>query len=253
LRIAYPRCVLAAVVAAGCLIPSTASAQTIPAAAWDLKLGFSYLATSGNSRTSSSSADMNFNRAWRAWSVEGSAAGITASKRQRRTAESYNTQARAKRRLRKRIQITLGLRWERNRFAGLDGRQTADVSVLWEIRDTPSWKLRALGGLSLGREEPRGDRPPSDSIGGLLQLSGDARLSGTTSCDGQVTFFPDFEDFADYCLQGHLGLQAALSPHLGLRLGYDLKFDNAPVPGFGTTDTSTTASLVLQLGRKAAP
>jgi len=251
LRIADPRCLFAAALAAGCLLPHLARAQAIPAGAWDLKLGFSYLATSGNSKTSSSSADLAFNRAWRAWSVEGSANGVTATKRQRRTAESYNAQARAKRRLRKRLQITLGLRWERNRFAGLAGRQTADLSVLWEIRDTPGWKLRALGGLSLGREEPRGNRPPSDSFGGLLQLSGDARLSGTTTCDGQVTFFPDFEDFADYRLQGHLGLQAALSPHLGLRLGYDLKFDHDPVPGFGTTDASTTASLVVQLGRKA--
>jgi putative salt-induced outer membrane protein YdiY len=251
MRIAVPRCLFAAVLAAGCLLPATARCQTIPAAAWDLKLGFSYLATSGNTRTSSASTDVAFNRAWRSWSFEGSAAGVSATKRQRRTAENYNALARAKRRLRKRFQITFGLRWERNRFAGLDGRQTADVSVLWEIRDTPGWKLRLLGGLSLGREDPRGDRPVADSFGGLLQFSGDARLSETASWDGQVTFFPDFEDVNDYRLHGHLGLQAALSRHLGLRLGYDLKFDHRPVPGFGATDTSTTAALVLQLGRKA--
>jgi putative salt-induced outer membrane protein YdiY len=218
---------------------------------WDLKLGFSYLATSGNTETSSSSVDAAFNRSWQTWSVEGNAAGVSAAKRHRRTAENYNAQVRAKRKLRKRLQITLGLRWERNRFAGLDVRQSADVGVLWEIRETPGWKLRALGGLTLGREDPRGDRPIVDSLGGLLQLSGDARVSDTASWDGQVTFFPDFADLDDYRVHGHIGLQAALSRHLGLRLGYDLKFDNRPVAGFGTTDTATTASLVLQLGRKA--
>jgi len=250
LRIADPRFLLACALAAGCLAPSPGRAQAIPAALWDVKLGLSYLATSGNTETSSSSVDASFNRTWRAWSVEGSASAVSAAKRHRRTTETYNGQARAKRRLHKRLQLTLGLRWERNRFAGLDGRQTADVSMLWEVRESPGRNLRVLGGLSLGREDPRGDRPRSDSFGGLLQVSGDARLSETASWDGQVTLFPDFGDLDDYRLHGHVGLQAALSRHLGLRLGYDLKFDHQPVPGFGTTDASTTAALVVQLGRK---
>jgi putative salt-induced outer membrane protein YdiY len=250
LRIADPRFLFIAALAAGCLVSPAAGAQAVPAPAWDLKLGFSYLATSGNTKVSSSSFDAAFHRAWRAWSVEGSAAGVSSTKRHRRTAENYNAQARAKRRLLQRLQITLGLRWERNRFAGIDGRQTADVSALWEIRDTPGWKLRALAGLSLGREEPRGDRPPADSFGGLLQVSSDARLSATASWDGQVTLLPDFTDLEDYRLEGHLGVQAALNRHLGLRLGYDLKFDHEPVAGFGATDTATTAALVLQLGAK---
>jgi len=253
LRIAGPRFLLAAAsLAAGCVVLCRPlEAQTAPPAVWNLKLGLSYLATSGNAETSSSGFDASFNRGGPAWSVEGSAAGVSATRRNRRTAESYSAQARAKRRLRKRLQLTLGLRWERNRFAGLDGRQAADVSLLWEVRETPAWKLRALGGLSFSQEDrrdPRGPSPAADSFGGLLQLSGDARLSETASWDGQVTFFPNFDETGDYRFHGHLGLQAALSRHLGLRLGYDLKYDNRPVPGFGATDTSTTASLVLQLG-----
>ena len=254
MRIADPRFLLAASLAAGCLIlPRPLRAQAPPLPAWDMKLGFSYLATSGNTETSSSGCDAAFQRVGRSWSVEGNAAGVSATKRGRRTAESYNAQARAKRRMRKRLQLALGLRWERNRFAGLDGRQAADVSLLWEVRETPAWKLRALGGVSVSQEDQRGVRPAADSFGGLLQLSGDARLSPTASWDGQVTFFPNFDDSEDYRFHGHLGLQASLSRHLGLRLGYDLKFDNEPVPGFGTTDASTTASLVLQLGGKAPP
>jgi putative salt-induced outer membrane protein len=260
LRIAGPRFLLAAFLAAVCLAPSRPlAAQALPAPAWDMKMGFSYLATSGNTETSSTGFEAAFNRGWRSWSVEGSAAGVSATKKSRRTAESYNAQARAKRRMRKRLQLTLGLRWERNRFAGLDERRAADVSLLWEVRETPAWKLRALSGLSFNQEDPRDSRaarmkrPDADSFGGLLQLSGDARVSPTASWDGQLTYFPNFNDSNDYRLHGHVGLQAALSRHLALRLGYDLKFDNEPVPGFGATDTSTTAALVLQLGGKALP
>ena len=38
-----------------------------------------------------------------------------------------------------------------------------------------------------------------------------------------------------------------------VRLGYDFKLDNEPVPGFSATDTATTAALVLQLGTKTVP
>lgn len=252
MRIANPRFLFAAALAAGCLAPAAARAQTAPVPAWNLKLGLSHLATGGNTRTSSSSFDAAFHRAWRTWSVEGSAAALAATKRHRRTAENYNAQARARRKLRDRLHITLGLRWERNRFAGLDGRRTADVSALWQIRDTPGWKLRALAGLSLGREDPRGGGAAAGSFGGLLQVSSDARLSEAASWDGRVTFLPDFTDLGDYRVEGHLGVQAALNRHLGLRLGYDLKLDNEPVAGFGATDTATTASLVLQLGPRPA-
>lgn len=251
MRIANPRFLLAAVLAA-CYLLSARAAEAQPPAApsWHTRLGFSYLATTGNSETASAGLEAGFHRAWRTWTLEGSANGVSASKRHRRTAESYHAQARLRRRLRRLFHLTLGGRWERNRFAGLDSRQIADVSLLWQIRETPDWKLSALAGLSIGREDPRGDRPVQDSFGGLLQVHSDARISASASWDSQVTLFPNFNDANDYRLHGRLGLQAALNRHLGLRLGYDLKFDNEPVAGFGTTDTATTASLVLQLGQK---
>lgn len=252
MRTAESRFLLATLAAGFVVLAVPAAAQPAFTPKWDAKVGFSYLATSGNSETSSAGFDAAVNREGRAWALEANAAGVSATKRHRRTAENYNALARLKRRLRKRLQLTLGLHWERNRFAGLAGRETADVSVLWEIRETPTWRVRALGGLSLGREEPRGDRPIVDSVGGLLQVSSDAKISETASWDGQVTLFPNFEDLDDYRVHGHLGLQAALNRHLGLRLACDLKLDHQPVAGFKTTDTTTTASLVVQLGKRGS-
>ncbi len=250
MRFAAPSFVSVLALAAG-LAPAAAGEPPAPAPTWDAKLGFSYLATSGNTQTSSSGFEGAFNRAWRGWSVEGTATGVSATRKHKRTAESYNALARLKRRLKKRLLVTLGLRWERNRFAGVQSRRTVDLSALWEIRDTPVLKVRALGGLSFGIEEPVQDRQAVESFGGLLQLGGDFKLSDTATWDGQLTLFPNFNDSNDYRFQGHLGVQAALNRHLGLRLGYDLKYDHEPVRGFGTTDTATTAGLVVQLGRKA--
>lgn len=185
--------------------------------------------------------------------MEGTAAAVSATKRDKNTAESYNAQMRARRKAKKLRQWSAGLRAERNRFAGLDYRAGADVSLHWELHDKPNWKARLLTGLSLSREEPRGDRPATETFGGLLQLAGDGRLSETATWEGQVTFFPSFDDPDDYRVNSRLGLQAALNRHLGVRLGYDLKYDHEPVKGFDSADTTTTASLVLQLGRKVHP
>lgn len=235
------------------LLAAPAVAQEAPASQsppWDLKLGFSYTATGGNAETSSAGFDAGYGRAGKKWSFEGTANAVSAGKRGKRTAESFNLLGRLKRKLKKKLQLTAGLRGERNRFAGLDARALADVSLQWALVERARWKLNALTGLSLSREVPRGPRPASDAFGGLLQVSGDGKLSQTATWDGQVTLFPNFDDLEDSRVNGRLGLQAALNRHLGVRLGYDLKYDHEPVPGFGTTDTTTTASLVLQLGRK---
>jgi putative salt-induced outer membrane protein YdiY len=241
------------------LFAGAAGAQKAPVGpvpGWDLKTGFSYLATSGNSETRSSGFETAFNRAWKKWSLEGTANAASASKRNRKTAESYNGQVRAKRRLgrmlKRALQLTAGLRGERNRFAGVDARTGVDVSLLWPVVENPVWKLRVLSGLSFTREDPRGDRSARDSFGGLFQVAGDGRLSETATWEGQVTFFPDFADFEDYRVNGRLGVQAALNRHLGVRVGYDWKYDHEPVVGFDTTDATTNVSLILQLGRRAA-
>jgi putative salt-induced outer membrane protein YdiY len=37
-----------------------------------------------------------------------------------------------------------------------------------------------------------------------------------------------------------------MAAHLALKIGYLLRYSNAPVPGFKKTDSSTTASVVLR-------
>lgn len=237
--------------------PGVSEKRVVPL--WSLKLGFSYLATSGNAPQSTLGFDGSGSRTWSRWSIEGSGSALNARKRQRRAAESYSLLWRIKRKLHEKLQLTAGLRGERNRFAGVDFRSVGDLSLQWSIHESPEWKLRTLAGVSWTHEEPRSIRPtgsartarPSDdTLGGLLQVSGEGTVTPGTQWNGQLTLFPNFSDPDDLRAQMQLGLQAALNRHLGFRCAYDLKYDRDPVPGFETTDGTTTASLVLQLGEK---
>ena len=218
---------------------------------WDLKLGFSYLATAGNTDTSSSGINVDYRREQGLWSFESSASAALASRAKKNTAEAYNLQLRSQRKITDELRLSAGLRGERNRFAGIELRTITDASLAWALSDGPVWKVRTLGGLSWTREDRKGDRPVDSSIGGLLQLNGTGKLSPTAELDGQLIAYPDLEDSDDYRIDGRLSVQASLNRHLSIRFGYDLKYDNEPVPGFQRTDSTSTASLVVQLGRKA--
>ena len=246
-------------VLSGFALPGAAQPAPAPegAAAWKLKLGFSYLSTSGNTETSSAGFDAAFHRQRGAWALEGNAAALAATKRRRNTAESYNLHLRAKRRLgrklKRAVQLTAGVRGERNRFAGIDARSVLDVSVAVPLVEKPSAKITLLAGLSWSREEPRGPRAVQDSFGGLAQVGGEGKLTPTSTWNSEVTYFPSFAHSEDYRVNGKLALQAALNRHLALRLSCDVKYDHLPVKGFATTDTATTASLVVQLGTDGSP
>lgn len=235
------------------LIGTRAAAQQPPVPpkpVWDLKLGLSYLATTGNTGTSSAGIDANYRQVWGPWSLEGAAAAVQATRNDEETAENYHIQLRSQRKVADTLQLTAGLKGERNRFAGIDYRTILDTSLRWSLLDSPLLKVHTLSGLSWTREEPRGERPFDDSFGALVQINGLAKLSPTAEFNSQITTYPDLENTGDYRINGHLGIQAALNAHLALRLGYELRYDNEPVRGFERTDTTSTASLVVQLGRK---
>lgn len=227
-----------------------AAAEPAKPPAWDLKLGFSYLATTGNADTSSAGFDARYVQEWPGWGLEATAAAVRATRNEKETAEHFNSQVRGRRKLGDGTELTLGLRGERNRFAGIDARTLFDTSLLRPLVQTPEWRVQSLTGVSWTREDPLGDRPERENLGGLFQLQATGKLSPTAELTGQTTWFPDLEESDDYRLHGQVSLQAALNKHLGLRVGYDLKYDNEPVHGFNRMDTSTTASLVVQLGRK---
>lgn len=235
--------------------PSPAAPQPVPppkpAPTWDLKLGLSYLATAGNTDNSSTGLDASFHREWDVWSLEANAAAVRASRNEVETAENASSQVRGRRKIVDGLEATAGLRGETNRFAGVDLRTIADTSLSWSAVSTPTWRLRTLYGLSWTREEPRGERPVRTSLGGLLQLQNTVKISEGSELNGQVTAYPDMEDTEDYRINANVALQAELNRHLCLRLGYDIKYDNEPIRGFERTDTTSTAALVVQLGRAA--
>ena len=222
-----------------------------PEPAWRAKLAFSFLHQSGNQRARSGSFDGLYRYEHRGgkWALEGGGQAVVAEKGKRRSGERWSAQARFERRLGRRLKASAGLRRERDRFAGIEARQGSDTSIEWQAHDTERWKLGLLAGLSWAVEEPR-QGSDKKIWGALLQADATGRLSPAAQWQSQVTVFPSFENPNDVRVTGKFGVNAALTETMGLRLTCDIRYDREPVPGFATTDTTTTAALVARLGKK---
>src|SRR5258708_4637849 len=112
-----------------------------PPAPWELKLGASFVGTSGNSDTSSTGASLDGYRQWTVWRVEAAASAVLTNDSGKQTAEQYLAATRAKRALTDRISATSGIKLERDRLSGIDLRSLLDGGLAYVLVKRPEWQL----------------------------------------------------------------------------------------------------------------
>jgi len=215
---------------------------------WRLELGLSLVATSGNSDTSSGGLDLDYDQRWDDWGIHAEGKAVRATEQDTTTAERYSGRVRGRRRLSESLELTLGARGDRDRFAGIDLRTVVDGSLLWTITDGERWTTGALIGLSWTHEDTADGK--RKFAGGISELKAERRFSETSKLTGRAAFLPNFEESSDYRAEGRIALQASVTSRLALKLAYEVIYASRPPEGFENTDTSLNVSLVVRLGHK---
>ncbi|MEO8504648.1 MAG: DUF481 domain-containing protein [Acidobacteriota bacterium] len=228
-----------------------AAAET-PPPIWDLNLGLAYLATTGNSKTSSLGLDSAYVHNWRVWKLEAGALARRSDENGALTSERYSGTVRGTRALTSTLGLTAGLLGERDRFSGLDLRGVVDLGLRWTPINTDRYTVEGTPGLTYNHEEfVIAGLVNDDYLGGLLGARATAKLSPSSSAFAEAQYIPDFEHSRNYRMNGKLGAQANLTSLLALKAAYEVRYTNEPVPGFGKTDTAATVSLVFHAVRPA--
>jgi putative salt-induced outer membrane protein len=216
-----------------------------PPPLWDLQVGASFVGTSGNSDTASTGADFAAHRRGEVWKLESTATAVHTSDKGDTTAERYLAAIRADRTLTPIIGLSMGEKVEKDRFAGIDFRNIADVGLSWALVHHKTWTLDGVTGIAWNHES----RTVSDNVDdpvGLFQLLSRIPFGASGDTTQRVTFYPDFRNSSAYRTEFELTAQAAMNAHLALKIGYLLRYSNDPVPGFQKTDNTTTASVVFR-------
>jgi putative salt-induced outer membrane protein len=214
---------------------------------WAGSLGLAYLATSGNSDTSSFGLDFKLAREPDPWGVEVFASFERADQDGERTAERYFTGIRGQRELSQRWQLFTGLTGERDRFAGFDLEMVIEAGTTYKVLLGPVHDLSFDLGATwtdIDRMEPE----PSDSfIGAVLGLAYSWKISDNAAFTQGLMYYPNFDDSGDWRATSETGIEASISSRLAIRLSYGVRYRHEPIGERDSTDTTTKASLVFKM------
>ena len=244
-----------AFVVAGTLGAAFASGQTPPCPCppaippppplWSGEVGVSYLGTSGN--TSTSSFGGNFGLKWLPdpWALEAKFAFLRSESEHVVTAEAYDGSLTAARSLTKRLDVYGGSEYHRNVFAGIDYRINATAGVGYKVLDGPVTFLRPEVGFGYEKRKQVGIGTDSYPVGraGLKFLW---KFSAGGEFANETSFTDDLNETDNWVFRNKATVSAKLTNIFQLRLGWGIEYNNLPAPGFGKTDTVTSAAIVAK-------
>lgn len=224
------------------VVGTSAVAQT---PAWDFKLGFSYLGTTGNSKTSSTGLTAAYEHTWGDWKLGAMASALRATDSGVKSAERLLAGGRGEVLVWKELSLTSGLSWERDRFAGIEARSILDAGLKWTPQPQGDLAFTALAAATYTREEPVAAATDS-FLGALAKAEASYTLTKTAKATASAAFYPNFETTKAWRATSAAGLQASLSSQLALKLAYEYRYNNRPPARFRKADTATVISLVAQ-------
>ena len=191
---------------------------------WKGSLGLSWVATTGNTDTSSFGLDFGLDRKPDPWGL------------------SFVV----RRSLAKRWEVFGGLAWAKDPFAGFDSQTVASVGGTYIAIESQRHLLTFDLGLAYTWEARVPPAEDVDFIGGLFGVNWEWALSENSKLTEHLVFLPNFDNSDDWRLNSVTSLEAAVNSWLALRLGYEVRYRNQPIDNADSTDTTSTASVVFK-------
>jgi putative salt-induced outer membrane protein YdiY len=134
---------------------------------------------------------------------------------------------------------------------GIDLAANAFVGISHYWLRTPTYSLNTSLGYDYTHED-RVDPIPSDDIHAIsVGLIYKQQFKPYLGFSQSLLGLENAQDGHDFRLNSDTELKVTLTKHLGLVIGFHLRFDNEPVPTFKKLDTITDVSLAIAFGGDA--
>ena len=132
--------------------------------------------------------------------------------------------------------------YDRNTFAGIKRRFEEQAGLTWRAVGSPIDTLRFDAGFSVTQQRSTTDEEsdfPSGRAAGLYKHA----FSDRAYFEQRVEYLPNFKTPNDWRVNAESALVAPISTHIGLKVGYAIRYDNQPEPTFSTTDRLFVTSI----------
>ncbi len=205
----------------------------------------SAVVTNGNTKNQNTGLSIDATYRWTPWLMNLKSKYQSAVAKEVQTGESFEISGRGSRNLTDHDDIFLEHTYLKNRFAGVDNRNTTSLGVghFWIKSDTQT--LRNEIGLGYTSEE-RTDRNKLGFMSGLVGLLYKYKISPTADLTHETKYLPNFGNREDWRLTSETSLSAAISSMLSSKIAWKYEHVNLPPLGKVRGDTTTTVSLLAK-------
>jgi len=237
------------VVAAACLLtslPGLAAAQAADSVPSPLKgsIDLGLVAASGNTDLTTFSLGEKLDYTKGKWAVAQGARMVYGQTNGVETANEYAVFVKPSYQMSARWNGYVLGSWDRNTFIGISQRFQEGVGISFGALQGPKQFLALDAGFSFFQQDFTGGTSSSfpTARGQVLYKYA---FTPKTYIQNTFVYLPNLNDGNDYRINNELALVAPVAGPIALKASYVLQYQNAPQPGFGTTDNLYTTGLQL--------
>jgi putative salt-induced outer membrane protein len=256
---------LTTAIAALCSTPAPAAAQTFvppapapivfprrpppppepPVDRWNGKGEVSYVATGGNTDTSTAKLAGEIEYKPALWAVLLRGAYLTSTTETGERNERTDGLLRASRAVTPRLDLFGQIVYLENTFAGIGRSFYPLAGVSYRLLTSPVHSLTGRFGFGYGQESRVRERNNTFATADS-ELNYRWRVSDTAELTQDATFTANLDTADDWRAASATAVSAALNSLFSLKLSLAASYLNAPVEGFGRIDTISSAALVAR-------
>jgi len=219
-------------------------AACLPAHAdWSGKAELGGAFATGNSENQSANAAALFKYVRNQWSHEFGFSGNYGNDGDRTTAQRWEVRGQSNYNFTPKAYWFGAGRYDDDRFSAFDYQGSLATGLGYRFIDTEATKFWVQGGPGYRVSK---ERDTGDTIDGLI-FRGDLGFEQQLTENTRIVERFLIESGSDNTyLQNNLGLVVMMSGVLGLRIGYEVRYNTDVAPGIEKTDTLTTISLLYE-------
>jgi len=217
-----------------------AVAQTPSKTSFTADLGA--ISASGNTRLRTLSVGDKITHTNGKWVLSQLAAYVYGQTNGFASANQLRVAARSDYSLHPRLSVFSSAAYERNRFAGFIRRTDENLGLSWKALQM-TWDTLAVDGGGVLTQQSNVDGTSKNFPAGRLAGAFKHAFSKTAYFLELAEYIPDLQSTGEYRVNSESALVAPLSSHMGIKVGYVIRYNSSPPPSFLTTDRVLTSGI----------